>query len=126
MKTLLIMLGLIYLFTGCAKHYDAGNLPGGYEVVAMNPVEVYIRRPNGSLIAGPKLKSLAISGEIIFTITEVNIYGKSLLKYGIIDTTYGIEVLDNSKDEFLHYLDKYDISYPEFENPANFFSRTME
>lgn len=56
---------LIMIFlSACAKR-DYGDLINGYKVIAVNPAEIYIAKPDDELIFGPS-KEIGISGDFIF------------------------------------------------------------
>lgn len=126
LKTLVALASSI-LMSACANRYDYGDLIGGYKVVAMNPVEIYVERPDGVLIAGPSLRGVALHDGKIFTVSEVERKpGHATSEYGIIFSARKTERMGMSYVEFSNELKVVGSEYPNFNNPSKFFTKKYD
>lgn len=86
------LLLLLALPCGCA-HVDRAELLNGYTVWALSPAELYLAAPDNELIAGPKLKSVAISDPYVIAFcgwdrAEANGF-ENTVGYTVVDTRTG-------------------------------------
>ena len=123
----LVALASAILMSACANGYDYGDLVGGYKVVAMNPVEIYVERPDGVLIGGPNLRGVAFHDGKIFTVSEVERRpGRATSEYGIIFSARKIENMGMSYVEFSNELKLVGSEYPNFNNHSKFFTKKYD
>lgn len=65
MKSALPLVALLLALCGCSGRRDFGPLVNGYVVMAASPRELYVMRPDSTIVAGPGIEQIGIVGDVL-------------------------------------------------------------
>jgi len=65
MKCALSLVAVLLVLCSCSGRKDFGPLVGGYVVMAASPRELYVARPDSTIVAGPGVERIGIAGDVL-------------------------------------------------------------
>lgn len=119
-----LLAAAILALVGCDSSSSPIPIVGGYQILAMNPSEVYVADANRELILGPTIRGIGIAGNIIVVDcgTEARVVNgfSSTVGINLIDITSGLVMKNLSHEEADGDLRARDQSMPPLVSPSNF------
>jgi len=118
---LLLCMGLV----ACSARHDAGNLVDGYQLLAMNPAELYVAKSDRELVLGPTIEKIGMQNEVIVVYCgmenrAVNGFTNTV-GYNVIFAKTG-EVVKGLNEQQLHdLLQARNVLPPQLEAPQKYF-----
>lgn len=116
------------ILAACVQRHDAAALIGGYQLLAMNPNEVYVANSEKELILGPTIESVGIiDSEIVvycgWQQRSVNGFHNTV-GYNVIDTKVGSVVKGLDEKAMMSALRGKNLAVPSLNSPAKYFGGT--